>query len=34
MDEFVYAIAAVLGAMLIVVGVDAYLFFTEVASRQ
>jgi hypothetical protein len=34
MDEFVYAIAAILGAMLIVVGVDAYLFFTEVASRQ
>lgn len=34
MDEFVYAIAAILGAMLIVVGIDAYLFFTEVASRQ
>lgn len=34
MNEFVYAIAAILGAMLIVVGVDAYLFFTEVASRQ
>jgi hypothetical protein len=34
MDDFNYAIAAILGAMLVVVSMDAYIFFTEVASRQ
>lgn len=28
MKDFTYAIMAVLGAILIVVGIDAYLFFT------
>jgi hypothetical protein len=34
MDGFNYAIAAILGAMLVVISMDAYLFFMEVASRQ
>ena len=34
MDGFNYAIASILGAMLVVIGMDAYLFFTEVMSRQ
>jgi len=34
MNEFVYPIAAILGAMLVVVGIDAYIFFSEVVSRQ
>jgi hypothetical protein len=34
MDDFNYAIAAILGAMLVVITMDAYLFFVEVASRQ
>lgn len=34
MNEFVYPIAAILGAMLVVVGIDAYIFFSEVISRQ
>jgi hypothetical protein len=34
MKDFVYAIAAILGAILVVVGIDAYIFFSEVASRQ
>jgi hypothetical protein len=34
MDGFNLAIAAILGAMLTVVSMDAYLFFTEVLSRQ
>ena len=34
MDGFNYAIAALLGAMLVVVSMDAYIFFTEVISRQ
>ena len=34
MDDFNYAIAAILGAMLVVISMDAYLFFTEVMSRQ
>lgn len=34
MDDFNYAIASILGAMLLVVGMDAYLFFTEVLSRR
>ena len=33
MNQFVYAIAAILGAMVVVVGIDAYIFFSEVASR-
>jgi hypothetical protein len=34
MADFNYAIAAILGAMLVVISMDAYIFFTEVASRQ
>lgn len=34
MNEFIYAIAAILGAMVIVVGIDAYIFIHEVMSRQ
>jgi hypothetical protein len=34
MGGFVYSILAVLGAILIVVGIDAYIFIQEVASRQ
>jgi hypothetical protein len=34
MDGFNYAIASILGAMLVVISMDAYLFFLEVASRQ
>jgi hypothetical protein len=34
MDDFNYAIASILGAMLLVVGMDVYLFFTEVLSRR
>jgi len=34
MDGFNYAIASILGAMLVVISMDAYLFFTEVLSRQ
>ena len=34
MDDFNYAIASILGAMLVVISMDAYLFFTEVLSRQ
>ena len=34
MDDFNYAVAAILGAMLVVISMDAYIFFTEVASRQ
>jgi hypothetical protein len=28
MKDFTYAIGAVLGAILVIVGIDAYLFFT------
>lgn len=34
MDGFNLAIAAILGAMLTVISMDAYLFFAEVASRS
>jgi hypothetical protein len=34
MDGFVYAIGAILGAILVLVGIDAYIFICEVASRQ
>ena len=34
MDGFNYAIASILGAMFVVISMDAYLFFTEVLSRQ
>lgn len=34
MQGLPYAIAAILGAMLVTIGVDAYIFFSEVASRQ
>jgi hypothetical protein len=34
MDSFNYAIASILGAMLVVVSMDAYLFFMEVLSRK
>ena len=34
MDGFNYEIASILGAMLVVISMDAYLFFTEVLSRQ
>lgn len=34
MEGFNYAIAAILGAMLVVISMDAYLFFIEVAARQ
>jgi hypothetical protein len=34
MDDFNYAIAAILGAMLVVVSMDAFIFFTEVAARR
>jgi hypothetical protein len=34
MEGFNYAIAAILGAMLVVIGMDAYLFFIEVMARQ
>lgn len=34
MDGFNYAIASILGAMLVVISMDAYLFFMEVASRR
>jgi hypothetical protein len=34
MEDFNYAIAAILGAMLVVISIDAYVFFMEVASRQ
>jgi hypothetical protein len=33
MRDFYYAISAVLGAMLVVIGIDAYIFLREVASR-
>lgn len=33
MRDFYYAIGAVLGAMLIVISIDAYIFLREVASR-
>jgi hypothetical protein len=33
MRDFYYAIAALLGAMLVVIGLDAYIFFSEVAKR-
>jgi len=33
-DGFNYAIASILGAMFVVISMDAYLFFMEVASRQ
>lgn len=34
MKDFYLAIIALLGAMLIIVGIDAYIFFSEVASRK
>lgn len=34
MGGFAYSILAVLGAILIVVGIDAYIFIQEIASRQ
>lgn len=34
MGGFVYSILAVLGAILCIVGIDTYIFFREVASRQ
>ena len=34
MDDFNYAIGAILGAILVVITMDAYIFFMEVASRQ
>jgi len=34
MDGFNYAIASILVAMFVVISMDAYLFFMEVASRQ
>jgi len=34
MQSFNYAIITILGAMLVVISMDAYLFFMEVASRQ
>jgi hypothetical protein len=34
MEDLNYAIAAILGAMLVVISIDAYVFFMEVASRQ
>jgi hypothetical protein len=34
MNQFVYSIAAILGAMVVIVGIDAYIFFSEVSSRQ
>lgn len=33
MRDFYYAIGAVLGAMLVVISIDAYIFLREVASR-
>ena len=33
MRDFYYAIAALLGAMLVVISIDAYIFLREVASR-
>jgi len=34
MDGFNYAIASILGAMLVVISMDAYLFFIEVLSKR
>ena len=34
MGDFVYSILAILGAILVVVGIDAYVFIHEVISRQ
>ena len=34
MEGFNYAIVSILGAMLVVISIDAYLFFMEVASRR
>jgi len=34
MSGFVYGILAVLGAILFIVGIDAYIFIQKVASRQ
>ena len=34
MQGFPYAMAAILGAMLFTILIDAYIFFSEVASRQ
>jgi hypothetical protein len=34
MDGFNYTIASILGAMLVVISMDAYLFFIEVACRR
>jgi hypothetical protein len=34
MTGFVYAIAVVLGAILVVTGIDAYHFLTEILARQ
>ena len=33
MRDFYYAIGALLGAMLVVISIDAYIFLREVASR-
>ena len=33
MRDFYYAIGALLGAMLVVISIDAYIFLHEVASR-
>jgi hypothetical protein len=33
MRDFYYAIAALLGTMLVVISIDAYIFLREVASR-
>ena len=33
MTDFTYGIAAILGAMLIVVGIDAFLFLKEILAR-
>jgi hypothetical protein len=34
MKDFFIAISVLLGAMLTIVGIDAYVFFNEVASRR
>jgi hypothetical protein len=34
MNDFAWAIAAVLGAIVVVTGIDAYVFLHEVAARQ
>jgi hypothetical protein len=33
-NQFVYAIAAILGAMVVVVGIDAHIFFSKVFSQR